>query len=201
MCKRSFKYNKMKNFFLILISALFLFSCKENTEKQPEPKKSENGSIFVLDSKWQNQDGKEIQLKELKGKNLVVVMIFTSCTTACPLLVADMQKVESKIDPKKLKETTMLLVSIDPENDTPEVLKAYAKQRNMDGEPWLFLRSDKESVRELANVLAVKYKKISPIVFSHSNIISVFNKDGVMVNQVEGTVNAEEVAKTINGLN
>ncbi|WP_193811692.1 SCO family protein [Kaistella flava (ex Peng et al. 2021)] len=191
----------MKNFFLILISALFLFSCKENTEKQPEPKKSENGSIFVLDSKWQNQDGKEIQLKELKGKNLVVVMIFTSCTTACPLLVADMQKVESKIDPKKLKETTMLLVSIDPENDTPEVLKAYAKQRNMDGEPWLFLRSDKESVRELANVLAVKYKKISPIVFSHSNIISVFNKDGVMVNQVEGTVNAEEVAKTINGLN
>lgn len=191
----------MKNFFIILISALFLFSCKENTEKQAEPKKSENGSIFVLDSKWQNQDGKELQLKELKGKNLVVVMIFTSCTTACPILVADMQKIESKIDPKKLKETTMVLVSIDPENDTPEVLKAYAQQRNMYGEPWLFLRSDKESVRELANVLAVKYKKISPIVFSHSNIISVFNKNGEMVNQVEGTVKSEDVANTVNGLN
>lgn len=191
----------MKNFFIILISALFLFSCKENTERQTEPKKSENGSIFVLDSKWQNQDGKEIQLKELKGKNLVVVMIFTSCTTACPILVADMQKIESKIDPKKLKETTMVLVSIDPENDTPEVLKAYAQQRNMYGEPWLFLRSDKESVRELANVLAVKYKKISPIVFSHSNIISVFNKNGEMVNQVEGTVKSEDVANTVNGLN
>ncbi|MDP2454282.1 MULTISPECIES: SCO family protein [unclassified Kaistella] len=191
----------MKNFFIILISALFLFSCKENTEKQAEPKKSENGSIFVLDSKWQNQDGKELQLKELKGKNLVVVMIFTSCTTACPILVADMQKIESKIDPKKLKETTMVLVSIDPENDTPEVLKAYAQQRNIYGEPWLFLRSDKESVRELANVLAVKYKKISPIVFSHSNIISVFNKNGEMVNQVEGTVKSEDVANTVNGLN
>lgn len=191
----------MKNFFIILISALFLFSCKENTEKQAEPKKSENGSIFVLDSKWQNQDGKELQLKELKGKNLVVVMIFTSCTTACPILVADMQKIESKIDPKKLKETTMVLFSIDPENDTPEVLKAYAQQRNMYGEPWLFLRSDKESVRELANVLAVKYKKISPIVFSHSNIISVFNKNGEMVNQVEGTVKSEDVANTVNGLN
>lgn len=191
----------MKNFFIILISALFLFSCKENIEKQTEPKKSENGSIFVLDSKWQNQDGKELQLKELKGKNLVVVMIFTSCTTACPILVADMQKIESKIDPKKLKETTMVLVSIDPENDTPEVLKAYAQQRNMYGEPWLFLRSDKESVRELANVLAVKYKKISPIVFSHSNIISVFNKNGEMVNQVEGTVKSEDVANTVNGLN
>jgi protein SCO1/2 len=95
----------------------------------------------------------------------------------------------------------MLLVSIDPENDTPEVLKAYAKQNNMYGEPWLFIRSDKESIRELANVLAVKYKKISPIVFSHSNIISVFNKNGEMVDQQEGTVKSEEVAKTVNSLN
>lgn len=191
----------MKNFFIILISALSLFSCKENKEQQTESKKAENGSIFVLDSKWQNQDGKELQLKDLKGKNLVMVMIFTSCQTACPILVADMQKIESKIDKNKLKETTMVLVSIDPENDTPEVLKAYAQQRNMYGEPWLFLRSDKESVRELANVLAVKYKKISPIVFSHSNIITVFNKKGEMVNQTEGTVKSEEVANTVNGLN
>jgi protein SCO1/2 len=177
-----------------------LFSCKENNEKQTEVK-TQNESIFVLDSKWQNQEGQEIQLKDLKGKNLVVVMIFTSCKTACPILVADMRAVASKIDPQKLKETTMLLVSIDPENDTPEVLKAYAKQNNMYGAPWLFLRSDKEAVRELANVLAVKYKKISPIVFSHSNIISVFNKNGEMVDQQEGTVKSAEVAKIVNSLN
>ena len=190
----------MKNFLIIFVTSLLLFSCQENKEKKTEAK-SLSESIFVLDSKWQNQEGQELQLKDLKGKNLVVVMIFTSCTTACPILVADMRSVASKIDPKKLKETTMLLVSIDPENDTPEVLKAYAKQNNMYGEPWLFIRSDKESVRELANVLAVKYKKISPIVFSHSNIISVFNKNGEMVDQQEGTVKSAEVAKTVNSLN
>ena len=190
----------MKNFLILLISSIFLFSCKENKENLNE-KKVLSESIFLLDSKWETQDAKEIQLKDLKGKNLVMVMIFTSCKTACPILVADMQQIKSKIDPKKLKETTMVLVSIDPENDTPEVLKAYAKQNKMSGEPWLFLRSDKESVRELANVLAVKYKKISPIVFSHSNIISVFNKNGEMVDQQEGTVKSAEVAKTINGLN
>ena len=200
MCKRFFKNYKMKNFLIIFVTLLLLFSCQEKKEKQAEVK-SLTESIFVLDSKWQNQDGQELQLKDLKGKNLVVVMIFTSCKTACPILVADMRAVASKIDPKKLKETTMLLVSIDPENDTPEVLKAYAEQNNMYGEPWLFIRSDKESVRELANVLAVKYKKISPIVFSHSNIISVFNKNGEMVDQQEGTVKSAEVAKTVNSLN
>ena len=191
----------MKNLILVLFSAILFLSCSQKQEEKSAAPEKTTGSIFVLDSKWQNQDGQELQLKDLKGKNLVVVMIFTSCKTACPILVADMRKIASKIEPKKLKETTMLLISIDPENDTPEVLKAYAKEQKMEGEPWMFLRSDKESVRELANVLAVKYKKISPIVFSHSNIITVFNKNGEMVNQVEGTVKSEDVAKTINSLN
>lgn len=189
----------MKNLLLLLIPILLLFSCQENKDRQEETELKE--SIFLLDSKWQTQDAKEIQLKDLKGKNIVMVMIFTSCQTACPILVADMQKIAAKIDPEKLKGTTMVLVSIDPENDTPEVLKAYAKQRHLEDEPWLLLRSDKESIRELANVLAVKYKKISPIVFSHSNIITVFNKKGEMINQTEGKVDAEEVGKTVNGLN
>lgn len=190
----------MKNFIVLLFSLLMIFNCKETEEKTNEnPELKE--SIFLLDSKWQTQDAKEIQLKDLKGKNVVMVMIFTSCKTACPLLVADMKNVASKIEKEKLKETTLVLVSIDPENDTPEVLKKYADMNNISGKPWLLLRSDKESVRELANILAVKYKKISPIIFSHSNIISVFNKKGEMINQEEGTVNANEIAESVNKLN
>ena len=192
----------MKKFLFLLFFALMLFSCNEKKEEVVDnvntvPKES----IFLLDSKWKNQEGKELQLRDLKGKNLVVVMIFTSCQTACPILVADMQKIAAKIDPKKTDETTMVLVSIDPDNDTPEVLKKYAEERKMDAKHWTLLTSDMESIRELANVLAVKYKKISPILFSHSNIITVFNKNGEMIKQVEGTVNSEEVAKTVNGLN
>ncbi len=190
----------MRNFVILIFSVVLLFSCKENSE-QLNNEKTLNESIFLLDSKWETQDSKEIQLKDLKGKNVVMVMIFTSCETACPLLVADMKSVASKIKADKLKETTMVLVTIDPENDTPEVLKQYAKTNKLTGDEWLLLRSDKESIRELANVLAVKYKKISPIVFSHSNIITVFNKKGEMVKQVEGTVKSEDVANTVNGLN
>ncbi|MBF8458192.1 SCO family protein [Kaistella sp. G5-32] len=191
----------MKNFTILIFSLLFLFACKDNSEKPEDIKVKTADSIFLLDSKWQNQDGKEIQLKDLKGKNLVVVMIFTSCQTACPLLVADMKKVEAKITKDKLKNTSMVLITIDPTNDTPEVLKKYAQKRDMYGEPWVFLRSDLESTREFANVLAVKYKKITPIIFSHSNIISIFNKNGEMVSQEEGTVNSDAIAKTVNGLN
>ena len=191
----------MKNILLFLFSVLTIFSCKQNTEQTAQNKENANSSIFLLDSKWQNQDAEEIQLKDLKGKNLVMVMIFTSCRTACPILVGDMKKIHAKIEKNKLKDTSLVLISIDPTNDTPEVLKKFAAERNMDSEPWIFLRSDEESTREFANVLAVKYKKISPIEFSHSNIISVFNRNGELVSQEEGSgINSDAVAKTVNEL-
>jgi len=190
----------MKQFITAFFSLLMVLACTEKTDKKAEQKETRTDSIFLLESKWQNQDGKEILLKDLKGKNLVVVMIFTRCQTACPLLVADMKKVKAKITEKQLKNTSLVFISVDPENDTPEVLKKYAEQHNIYGEPWILLRSDVESTREFANVLAVKYKKISPIVFSHSNIISVFNKKGEMVSQEEGTVNADAIAMTVNEL-
>ncbi|WP_332019251.1 SCO family protein [Kaistella sp.] len=191
----------MKNILLFLFSVLTIFSCKENTEQTAQNKENANSSIFLLDSKWQNQDAEELQLKDLKGKNLVMVMIFTSCRTACPILVGDMKKIHAKIEKNKLKDTSLVLISIDPTNDTPEVLKKFAAERNMESEPWIFLRSDEESTREFANVLAVKYKKISPIEFSHSNIISVFNRNGELVSQEEGSgINSDAVAKTVNEL-
>ena len=191
----------MKNILLFLSSVLTILSCKENTEQTAQNKENADSSIFLLDSKWQNQDAKELQLKDLKGKNLVMVMIFTSCRTACPILVGDMKKIHAKIEKNKLKDTSLVLISIDPTNDTPEVLKKFAAERNMDQAPWIFLRSDEESTREFANVLAVKYKKISPIEFSHSNIISVFNRNGELVSQEEGSgINSDAVAKTVNEL-
>ena len=91
---------------------------------------------------------------------MVLTMVFTSCQTACPVLVADMKNIHSRLGAKAKENTQMVLVSIDPENDTPEVLSAYAQTNGLN-EDFTLLVSDKESIRELANVLAVKYKKIS----------------------------------------
>ena len=146
-------------------------------------------SIYNLPEVWTTQNGDDIALKELKGNVLVVVMIYTSCKTACPILIKDMREIRKQVDtqiPKTAKGVKYLLVSIDPETDTPEHLKAFAKENNMDDDQWLFLRSNEEQTREFAAVLAVNYKQISPVDFSHSNIISLFNIKGELVSQQEG---------------
>lgn len=143
-------------------------------------------SIYNLPSTWTTQDGTDIELKDLQGNVLVMVMIYTSCKAACPRLVADMRNIEERIKSKNIAKVKYVLVSIDPEVDTPERLKAFAKENKMDGTQWLFLRSSEENTREFAATLAVNYKKISPIDFSHSNIISVFNTQGELDYQQEG---------------
>ncbi len=143
-------------------------------------------SIFNLTSKWNTEEGKVIKLEDLKGKTLVMVMIYTTCKAACPRLVADMRNIEAKIPKGKIKDLQFVLISIDPENDTPERLKAFAKENYIDDNHWTLLQGTESSVREFANVLAVKYKQITPLDFSHSNIISVFNSGGELMHQQEG---------------
>ena len=159
---------------------------------------SEN-SIFNLKSTWKTEEAKTIQLKSLRGKTLVVVMIYTTCKAACPRLVADMRSIESKVSKETKEAVSYVLVSIDPETDTPKKLKSFAIENFMNGEQWTFLQGNTSSVREFANVLAVKYKEISPLDFSHSNIISVFNPEGELVHQQEGlgVDNKETIQKII----
>lgn len=194
----------MKKKAIIFFVFSFLMACNsKNNHNKQDNKTVESSipstSIFNLTSIWHTEEGKEIVLKELKGKVLVIVMIYTSCKAACPRLVADMQNIEKQIPVSKKKNVHYVLVSIDPNNDTPKKLKTFAIKNYMDGNEWTFLQGTESSVREFANVLAVKYKEISPINFSHSNIISVFNQQGELVHQQEGLSvdNNETVAKII----
>lgn len=186
----------MKYISTLLLAALMLLSCQEN-KKSTTSKEIPSSSIFNLTTQWHNQNGDSLHLKDLQGKTLVVVMIYTSCKTACPILVAKMKTIESKISRDIIDKTSLVLVSIDPETDTPERLKEFAITNKMDAPQWIFLTSNEAATQEFANVLSMKYKKISPIDFSHSNIISVFSPNGQLVSQEEGDIDVDKVVANV----
>lgn len=194
MRKRLKSTKHMKNYTLLLLSVFALFSCNNTTTDETNTTNNtveateefDEMSIFQLPSTWKTQNNETVEFKDFQGEVLVVVMIYTSCKAACPRLVADMRNIEAKVKSEANQPVKYILVSIDPETDIPEKLKAFAIENQMDSEQWVFLQGSDENTREFANILAVKYKEISPIDFSHSNIISVFNQQGVLVHQQEG---------------
>lgn len=155
-------------------------------------------SIFNLVGDWHSQRKETLQLSDLKGKVLVTVMIYTTCKAACPRLVADMRNIESQVPLDKREKVNFVLISIDPIHDTPERLAQFAKDNQMTAQHWTFLQGTPESVQEFANVMSVKYKEIAPMDFSHSNIISVLDPNGILVHQQEGlNVNRGETVEKI----
>lgn len=196
----------MLRYIFVLSFLIFFSSCNNASSDKKEELVTDaidlselpDMSIYHLPSNWTTQDNEEIELKDLQGKTLVVVMIYTSCQAACPRLVADIRHIQRDVPESLEDDVQYVFVSIDPEVDTPERLHAFAKENKMEDDKWLFLRGSEEDTREFAAVLAVSYKAISPIDFSHSNIISVFDKYGELSFQREGLgVNNKSVVDAI----
>lgn len=152
-----------------------------------ESEKISESSLYQLESEWKNQDGKTFPLKDFEGKKVVFTMFFASCTYACPILVNDMKKIESEIIKEdEISSYHFLLVSIDPERDTPDKLREFASRYNLNPERWTLLTGNSDDIMELAAVTGFKYKKDTNGDYSHSNLITFLNEKGEVIHQQVG---------------
>ncbi len=143
-------------------------------------------SIYQLDSTWTTQDKAEIKLDSFRGAPVVIVMFFGSCRTACPTIIADMKRIEKAAGPKAAEKTKFVLITFDPKVDTPDALKALEKKFELDSKKWTFLHGDEGSIREVASVLNVQYREVSEGQFSHTNLITLLDPNGVVTTKIEG---------------
>lgn len=183
--------NTLKKISLVALGLLLCFGCSEEKPgKLPEccaddPAAVEisHDSLYQLDSTWTDHEGKPRKLREFAGSLQVVAMIFTHCEYACPMTMAVLKKIEAKIAKKPVH---FLLLSIDPERDTPKVLRAYAQKEELDLHRWTLLTADAGSVREVAAVLGIRYKQNPDGGFAHSNLITLLDRRGSIHHRLEG---------------
>jgi protein SCO1/2 len=145
--------------------------------------KSTDRSIYQLDAPWTTDVGQPFKLAELHGRPVVLAMFFTSCGYACPRIVSDMTQIEQSLPPAARDQAVFVLVSFDDVRDTVAALRTYRDQHGLDARRWVLLRGAPGDIRELAAVLGVKYKKDAAGLFSHSNLITILNREGEIVHQ------------------
>jgi protein SCO1 len=94
-----------------------------------------------------SQDRHSVTRNDYRGNVVIADFIFTECAGPCPLMSAEMSEFQSSLvnDPK----IHLLSFSVDPETDTPEVLKEYSQRFHADSKKWTFLTGDKVAIYNL----------------------------------------------------
>lgn len=158
-------------------------------------------SLFNITDTWTTSEGKPFHLADLNGNPAVIAMIYTSCQYACPLVVADMKKIERRLPPSRAGKVRFAVISFDPEHDTIEKLKDYAKEHGIDSPSWVIANGSTGAVRRLAVVLGLKYKKLKSGGFEHDTLISVLDSTGaIKYQQRKLGQSGEEAAHTIEAM-
>ena len=97
-----------------------------------------------------DERGAQLGRESLLGHVTIVDFIFTSCSTACPLLSAEMAHLQDDVRRRGLGDRVRLLsISVDPERDTPERLRAFAARYAADPTLWRFARGDDAQIRRV----------------------------------------------------
>ncbi|MGE6754585.1 SCO family protein [Rossellomorea sp. NPDC071047] len=186
----------------VALSLFFLAGCRGENVEESFPMKVEVGDLAAVD-----QNGETTSLGELnEGKIVIADFIFTNCDTVCLPMTANMSKLQKKIRDAGFDDDVQLVsISVDPEHDTPEVLKEYSGRYEMDDENWSFLTGySRDEIESFANV---SFKTPAAQVegsnqFVHGTSFYLVSENGVLLKQYEGVSNPpyEEIIEDIEKL-
>ena len=126
-----------------------------------------------------NQDSLFISNEDFKGKVYVAEFFFTSCPSICPIMNKNMKQIETRFGSRT--DFGIASFTIDPEQDTPSVLKEYAEGYDVISQNWHFLTGDKKKVYELANQGFNIFASVNPRVeggFEHQGYFALIDKNG-----------------------
>jgi protein SCO1/2 len=114
------------------------------------------GANYFPNVELTTQDGKTVHFYDdlIKGKMVVIELIYTHCVYSCPLETARLAQVQHMLGDRVGKEIFFYSITIDPEHDTPAQLKAYAEQYHA-GPGWLFLTGKKDDIDLISKKLGL----------------------------------------------
>jgi len=127
------------------------------TETWVEPKPGDQ----VPDFKLIDQNGKRFAFHQYRGRIVVLTFIYTRCPLPdyCPLMTANFAEIEKalKSEPESNPKTYLLSITVDPEYDTPKVLREYAAAHSAGSGYWYFATGTKDEVKQVATYFGLQY--------------------------------------------
>lgn len=184
---------KITKYFILTLILFFNFTlltgCYEHFPLDQDITRTENT--------FYNQDSTEVTFPEIiKGKITLMTMVFTHCPDICPMTTHNMHLVEQKLADKFPDDLKLVVISFDPNRDTPAVLKKYAELRDYDLDRWTLLSGDDQDTKEVMLKFDVKaiftdstYSDDGELSYNiiHTDRISLIDQYGRLKNTYKGS--------------
>lgn len=138
-------------------------------------------SIYRLDIPLVDQNGLGSHLADRRGRPQLVSMFYTSCQYVCPLVIDTLRMTERSLDAADQQRLDVLVVSFDPERDTPIQLKTVFDKRKLDGERWTLARTEAPNVRKFAAALDIRYRVLADGEINHATALVLLDAEGRIV--------------------
>lgn len=152
------------------------------------------GSFSLVD-----HDGRAVTQDSFKGKPTLIYFGFTYCPDVCPTSLLLMETALEQLGPDGPKKANGLLISLDPERDTPKLLKDYVTNF---GPTFYGLTGTPDQIAAAAKAFRVYYQKVpgkngGPYLIDHSSIIYLLDKNGRFVTHFTHDSKAESIAAAV----
>jgi protein SCO1/2 len=149
-------------------------------------------SVYNLNAKLIDQSGAVRGLDMHRGHPVLVTMFYGSCPLACPLLIDTLRSFERSLTAAEQARIRVVLISIDPEHDTTEKLRTLAATRHIDLSRWTLVHTDEGTVRKIAAVLNIQYRRLPDGSYNHASVISLLTPAGEIAAQSSVLGKADE---------
>ena len=150
-----------------------------------------------------NQYNTEISDADYAGRIYVADYFFTTCPTICPVMSSQLSRLQSQlIESNLLGDVKLLSHTVDPENDTPEVLRAYAERLNADSANWNFVTGSQDDLYYQAKFgyyLTALPSDTAAGGFFHSDTFVLVDRQGHIRGYYDGT-STQEVDQLFNDI-
>ncbi|HJT53568.1 MAG TPA: SCO family protein [Candidatus Angelobacter sp.] len=136
--------------------AAFIFAITLIYSRQAQADNKRWGANYFPNVPLVDQDGKTVHFYDdlIKGKSVVLDMIYTHCVDSCPLETARLVQVQKMLGDRVGKDIFFYSITIDPKRDTPKVLKQYAENYHV-GPGWNFYTGKPEDITLIAKKLGL----------------------------------------------
>jgi len=171
---------------------------KEATVAAPAPEAkggTRDAKTYFTDLELQTQDGRKVRFYSdvLKGRTVLLNVIYTNCTDACPLITQQLNDVRGRLPELFGKQIHFVTLTSDPKRDSPMAMKAFALKQNADVAGWTWLTGSEQNLEHILKKLGMYSEQVE----GHSTLLIGGNVDAKRWSKIRPDAPAAAIAERL----